>query len=180
MAPLPIESTDRIVVDHTWRGRPSTVLYRFVSPTTLAAMVTALNTFYGNVLGSFYTNWAMPGTANYYAQGQLFSTPVVGLTPRVGSLGADPLTHPAAYQVQATGRSAGGRRVSYYYQGFKWLLDADQRKAGSEDADVQALLTALTTLRTAGLVSINGLPPGFKPYVNLVFNDYLTQQARGG
>lgn len=179
MAPLPVESTDRLVVDYTWRGKISQVLYRFRSPTTLAAFITAINTFHTSIRPHFYTNWAINGTGVHYIEGQTFSSPVAGITAAAGTLTADPLNYPDSYQVQVTGRSAGGRRVSYYHQGFKYVPDTNQRVLGADDASVQALLTAYTTLRSAGLTTINGLPPGFKGYVNLVFNDYLTARSRG-
>lgn len=179
MAALPVESTDRVVVDYTWRGRGSQVLYRFRAPTVLGNFVTALNAFHTSIKPHFYTNWSVNGTAVHYIEGQTFSSPLAGITTQAGTLTADPMNFPDAYQAQVTGRSAGGRRVSYFHQGFKYVPDTNQRVLGSDDASVQALLTAYAALRNAGLVTINGLPPGFKAYVNLVINDYLTRQSRG-
>lgn len=179
MAPLPVESTDRLVVDYTWRGKISQVLYRFRSPTTLSAFVTALNTFHTSIRPHFYTNWNVNGTGVHYAEGETFSSPVAGITATAGTLTADPANFPDAYQAQVVGRSAGGRKVSYFHQGFVWIPDTNQRVLGSENTSVQALLTAYTALRSSGLTSINGLPPGFKNYVNIVINDYLTARARG-
>lgn len=180
MAPLPTESTSRIVVDYTWRGRGHQVLFRYRAPTLLSAMVTALNTFHTSIAPHFYTNWSVDGTAVEYQEGQTYSSPLAGITARAGTLTADPLNYSDAYQVQVVGRSAGGRKVAYFHQGFKYVPDVNQRVLGSDDASVQALLTAYTNLRSAGLVTINGLPPGFKAYVNLVWNDYLTRRARTG
>lgn len=180
MAPLPINGTGRLVVDYIWRGRPYQVLYRFQAPTTASAIVTGLNTFHAAVDQLFHSNWSVPGTANVYLPGDNFSNPQGGLTPVVGSLGADPLNFPDSYQIQVVGRSNGNRKVSYYYQGFQYIGDVNQRISSADNANVSTFLAAFAALRNTGLVTISGLAPSLKSYVNIVFNDYLTRRSRAG
>lgn len=180
MAPLPVNSTARLVVDYLYRGRTFTTLYRLSDSTTLTSFITDLDAGHLALRAFFVNTWSVPGTATFYDALASVGTPVEIAAVVAGLAGTDSGITPDALQFEAVGRTLGGRRVSYYFQGLAASLNARQRTTAGVDGATAGLLDFLETLIGSGVVGIDGGSPLLKQYVNQVYNDYLTRKARGG
>jgi len=178
MAALPVTNTSRLVVDYSWRGTPYKTLFRFGGSVDAVAAIEAIDTLHGVMWDYFEANAAVTGTGVWYPSGDTVSSPVE-LTPQpAGSAGSTHDSNPNALQWEFLGRSADGRRVSWYWQGLAQDTNQRQRSLASFWASVAAIKAALEDAVTAGLCTISGEAPLLKGYCNQVVNDYLTHRTR--
>lgn len=179
MAALPVESTSRLIVDYTWRGFPYSTLYRFGNESSSGVATGAVEVFHTAIQDLMGSDWGATGSAIWYPDGSTISTDV-SVDPIAGTQPGSSAGLPDSFQQQYLGRSAAGRRVSWYFQGQAVTTTASQRVFANVAAPVDEFISALADLALAGMTAIDGNAPVIKPYVNLVFNDYLTRKARQG
>jgi len=180
MTPLPVDSTARLVAHYTWRGQGSRVQYRFESGVSMATAVSALDAFHSAIYTHMFNNWAALSAAEFYPGGSTISVPVALEPISAGTGGADTDVLPDAFQLEFLGRSADGRRASWYFQGAFVGMPTNQRVTLAAYPAVDAIHGGLVGLVAANLVTISGEAPILKSYANCVVNDYLTRRARRG
>lgn len=91
--------------------------------------------------------------------------------------GSDPAsTEGNAVFAEAVGRSAGGRKVSFYLYGWK-AASSSYRLTAAEDANVADAIGDLNGA-TDSFFAIDGLATVWKPYLNIKPGDHWVHKAR--
>lgn len=180
MPALPTTNTKRLVVDYVWRGRPYKTVFRFNEGASLSTQMGIVNAINAALMVHCFDNWSAPGTCTAYSTGNPVGVLLDTLTPRVGLVGGDPGTQPDSQLLQFLGRDFEGRRVSWYWGGINAATNPKQRWHVGTHVPTGGIVAALETAVTNGLSTIGGVGPSIYQYSNVVFNDYLTRQSRGG
>lgn len=181
MAPLPVSNTQRIWVDYRYRGRISTVLYRIGEFDELPPFMEGLAGVHDDLKGFFCNNWEVV-RARWAQAGDNISTPIeLASAGTIGTHGPDDASIPDSQQIQVVGRDHVGRRTFYYYQGVFVGTVQNQRFFAGASPMAEAFRLTHESLVPLGLSTISGQNSlSIYPYVNQVFNDYLTHKSRRG
>jgi hypothetical protein len=175
VAEIPDTFTDRYYLDYEGPAGAHTLLFRFLPATPLADVTTRLT-----AVITAMKAWVVPQvsfkTLRRAAAGSPFSfnvawTPIVGTSATAIAAAGYPQF------VSWLGRDSGGVRVRWTLHGASVASDADYRILGSENASVQAVITALAATGPS-LLTVNGLVPFIAPYANTGYNAYFQRKRR--
>lgn len=175
MAPLPVESTQRFVVNYESGSNSHSMQIRTANSVTPAEVGVALDAFLDAIAPNIY---AMVITdAVQYDQGNTVSFPVtIGIEGQSYGTGIPSVLNEAAY-IDFVGRTTGGRRVRLTVFG-PTDLGGNYRINEGEFASVAAALAVLEG-NPGIFVGIDGLDPFWKRYANTGFNSYWEREQRG-
>lgn len=175
MAPLPINSTARVLVDYTVNSRSHVMSARVGAPedadVALGAMADILS-----ALGGSNCVLLIAG-ARFIAEGSDVSIPIVW--PGDTSYGSGAATDRFAASYQSfVGRDTGGKRVRFTVFGFAGAGTDDNFRAPEEDTG--RVTEVLTILReTEGcFITIGGSTAIWNPYVNTGENAHFRDKFR--
>jgi len=179
LAPLPASNTIRYFYDYTVLGDQHSMLCRVTDAVSLSDVQIAIDDFLQALSGNLVEITTVG--LRVAAEGSDITNPVATgiIAANYGSGAGDVINAPL--QVNFVGRSPDGRKSRVGIFGWTAQTDASWRITSSEDSDVLAAITSLTSAGAGGIfVSISGARPLWKPYADIGYNDHWVKQARKG
>lgn len=175
MAALPQSNTARWWLVYNVNSTQHKLMVRTLGSATGAQMNTVFNTLLGIV--SAATNQITPLNLEFAVQGSNVRNTVAWTGAPTYGLGTEVGTDGRARTFSAVGRSTDGRKSKLFIFGAKTFSEGDYRVDIGEGTAVANLITHLNSASGVYL-SISGLQPVWKGYVNIGFNDHWIKQYR--
>ena len=182
MAPLPTNSTGRLVVSYTANGHEHDVMFRFggSADNPVEAFYERIEELFTEMTPLMPSDWSIISSVSY-PQGSDVSHPDGYIWSPVVGTGTPQVSEGPAF-ISFVGRGTSGRRARLYFLGAS-LTPADEKGSGgdyrlygTENSDVLAAIFAATQLE---VVTIAGDAVFWKNYVNLGYNAYWQKNVRG-
>lgn len=178
MAPLPPNGTARVWVDYSDGINDHSLMVRYDAEVTDASTaLSAADAFLAALSPQLYLLTVTGARAQ--AAGTHISFPVVWDGDDTYGSGAMPGAL-APRQLCFLGRTAGGRRVRWFVFGSKMDTPADFRFDLDDDASLENAYNIIVGSQLVGaFIAIDGANPVNYPYVDVNFNSYYEEKARG-
>jgi len=177
MAALPDNNTGRVWVEYSNGQDQHTLLWRYNSTAhAVSAVLDGIASFFTAVEAAFYTFSIV--SVRFAIAGSSVSLPVAW--PGDPSYGTGTSTaNDRAAALQFLGRSATGRRCSFWIYAVDGLAPIGYRLTASGVPAISDGIDALNSLSADGLyTAIDNTDPIHYPYANWKINDYWLHQAR--
>lgn len=180
MAPLPVNSTGRLILPYTANGHRHHAQFRYAAESAPSSdYLEGLDAFLTSLAGLMPSDWVFDDYL-FIPMGTNVSIPL-GVAPSPVSGGVTPDTGKAPAYMDFVGRSPDGRRARVSFLGAGNSPDeegaalSDYRWRATENSSVAA---AIGFLIDVGVVTISGEVPYWKSYVNLGYNAYWQKAVR--
>jgi len=177
MAPLPPQSTARFWVDYNDGENDHSLMVRFDEGDLTTGEVSDYVASFLESIEDFLYEITISG-ARYAAINSVVSIPV--LWTGLSTYGVDPMpTLLAPREIRWEGRDQNGRRVNFSVYGGKFT-SPDTYRIVSDGANLPNVgVIAINDASSVGaFLTISGLRPTMKNYVNINFNSYWEAEAR--
>jgi len=176
MAPLPESNTARWFLDYTDGVNAHSMMFRTVSPASMATLKSQVDNFLTELDTVLYLITIIGMRV------ALVGSNVTNATPWTGAAtygtGAMPVAN-APRELRFIGRSADGRRNSISVYGFDGATPDTYQITSASNPVIEAAILTLSNAAALGIgATISGQAPIWKAYASFNFNSYWEAEAR--
>jgi hypothetical protein len=177
MAPLNPNNTGRFWLAYTDGVNPHEMMVRYGVGADLATIKESVHNFLTTQEGKLYLITILG--ARFSGPGSNVSSPTIWTGSADYGTGEMPAER-APFEGCFLGRTSGGRRMRLFLYGLTWAVPGTFRIASAGGNEVETGLDAIMTGQDDGVFwAIDNLRPTMYTYMDVQYNSYWEEQARG-